>query len=94
MYGLFPYNTHRQDILNYCLCGEDSFDLDAFLEVWHAYKVHVQVNFSLGLVLRTLNDDGSTTNRYFHSSHNNGVMLPVVFRVASDDNIIVFKDLF
>ena len=32
--------------------------------------------------------------KYFHSSSNNGVILPVVLNIASDDDIIEFKDLF
>ena len=62
--------------------------------VLHAYEIHVKVNFSFGLILQTLNYDGTTTYRYFHSGHNNGVMLGEVSRIASDADVMAFKDLF
>ena len=44
----------KQDIFNYCLCTEESFELETFLEVLHSYDVHIKVNFSFGLILRML----------------------------------------
>ena len=58
------------------------------------YEVHDWVNFSFGLTLQILNDDGTTTYRYFHSSYNNGVMLDRAFRIASDNDIMAFKERF
>ena len=60
----------------------------------HRYEVHVHVNFSFGFILRILNDDGTMTNTYIHSSHNNGVMLGRAFRIASDNDIMAFKERF
>ena len=84
----------KQDIFNYCLCAEEPFELEKFLEVLHSYGIHNKVNFSSGLILRTLNDDGNTSYSYFHSSHNNAVMLSEVVRICSDADVMKFKDLF
>ena len=70
------------------------FELDIFLEVLRAYEIHVKVNFSFGLILRTLYDDRTTTYRYFHSSHSNRVMLGGAFRITFEADVMAFKDLF
>ena len=71
----------KQDIFNYCLCAEEPFELEKFLEVLRSYDVHIKVNISFGLILQTLNNDGTTTYIYFHSSHNNTVMLSEAERI-------------
>ena len=65
----------KQDIFNYCVCTEEPFELENFLEVLRSYDVHIKVNFYFGLALRMLNDDGTTNYSYLHSCHNNTVML-------------------
>ena len=57
------------------------------------YETHVKVNFSFEMILRKLNDDGTTTYRYFfYFRHNNVVMLEHVFRIAADADVMAFKD--
>ena len=58
----------KQVIFNYCLSTEESFELETFLVVLHLYDVHIKDNFSFGLILWTLNNDGTTTYSYFHSA--------------------------
>ena len=76
------------------LCFEQPFVMDTFLEVLRAYELHIHVHFSFGLTLRMLNNNGTMTYCYFHSSHNNAVMLSEVEMIGSDADIARFKDTF
>ena len=84
----------KQDIFNYCLCTEEPFELEKFLAVLRSYGVHITVDFSFVVILRTLNDDGVPAYTYLHSSHNNAVMLSEAVRICSDADVMKFKDLF
>ena len=76
----------KQDIFNYCLYAEEPFELETFKKVLRAYEIHVNIYLSFGLILRVLSHDGTTAYRYFHSCHNNGVVMQEdAFRIASDD---------
>ena len=82
----------KQVIFDYCLCAEEPFQLETVFEVLRAYEIQVKVIFSFRV-------DFTNVKRwwdhnlyiYFHSSHNNGVMLDEAFRIASDADVMAFK---